>query len=243
MRPTSSTRSSGWRCLWWPARGDADGEARASVRSRRIRGSRECGGLRRHRSRGRACGAASRVEGDWRGSGDRPADVGKPAHQPDAGRNLRQQLECPRQPAHRIVRILRFFEAHGRVGTQFQRGRCLAKLADWKFALSRTMRRGRAEMALSRPPMTPAMAMGRPRRQSPDSRRRGRTLRRSARGSFASRGRAHENGVARELRAVEGVHGLGEFRHDEVGQVDDVVDRIQPDRVSRYCSQSGEAAR
>ena len=48
------------------------------------------------------------------------------AHQPDARRNLAQQFDRASQPAHRVHRILRLFEAHARVRPQLDRRRRLA---------------------------------------------------------------------------------------------------------------------
>ena len=52
--------------------------------------------------------------------------------------------------------------------------------------------------------------------------------------------RTDKDRCAPQLVAIERMHRLRQFRHDEVRQVDDVVDRVQADRVSRYCSHSGE---
>ncbi len=46
---------------------------------------------------------------------------------------------------------------------------------------------------------------------------------------LAGPGGADEDGVAPQQVGVEGVHGLGQLGHDEVGHVDDVVDGVQAD--------------
>ena len=59
-------------------------------------------------------------DGRWRRDG--LALIRQAADQADAGREFLQQFDGARQAAHGVGRILRFFEAHGGVGAQLQRG-------------------------------------------------------------------------------------------------------------------------
>ena len=49
--------------------------------------------------------------------------------------------------------------------------------------------------------------------------------------SLAGTGRAYPNELAPEFGAVECMHRLRQFGHDEIGQVDDIVDRVESDRL------------
>ena len=52
--------------------------------------------------------------------------VGEAPNEANAGGDYRQEFKCPGQGADRVVRVLRFFEAHGGVGAEFLFQPCLA---------------------------------------------------------------------------------------------------------------------
>ena len=98
-------------------------------------------------------------------------------------------------------------------------------------------------MALSAPPMTPAMATAPS--GSAITRFEGSSVVAFAvqRGdAFAGVCRADDDLAAVELVGVEGVHGLRDFRHHEVGHVDDVVDRVQADGFQAILQPQGRRA-
>ena len=112
----------------------------------------------------------------------------------------------------------------------FSRDEVLRMLDALKQALSSTMRVVESEMALSAPPITPASAIapsasaitrfeGSSRNVSPFSA-----------ASFSPARAERTKIAAAELVGIEGVHRLRKFRHDEIGDVDDIVDRVQADR-------------
>jgi hypothetical protein len=98
----------------------------------------------------------------------------------------------------------------------FSREEVLRTLVALKLALSRTIRVVESEMAL---------------------RVRDHKIRRVQRVAFAIQrrdlfsglGRPNEDGFSVQLGGIEGVHWLGNFRHHEIGDVDDVVDGVQAD--------------
>ena len=101
----------------------------------------------------------------------------------------------------------------------------------WKFALSSTTRVVFSLMALSPPPITPASAMAPRGVGDHQVRRLERVFLVVQRAEALARlRRADEDRVALQQVRVERVHRLRQFGHDEVRHVDDVVDRVQPDR-------------
>ena len=106
------------------------------------------------------------------------------------------------KPRTRVHRILRFLEAHGRVGAQLQCRRCLADARRLEVrALEHDARGRRPMIALSCPPMTPAIAIGPSASAITRFDGSARRFRRSAPGSFARAARAHVNRVAAQLVA------------------------------------------
>ena len=158
--------------------------------------------------------------------------VRQAAHQANARREFLQQFDGARQAAHGVGRVLRFFEAHGGVGAQLQRGGSLAHAGGVEASRFRARCAWcPSTMALSMPPITPASAMA----PAASAITRFDGLERV----FLVVQRAANRSPARARRmkmvspcswsAIEGVHGLRQLRHDVVGHVDDVVDGVQPD--------------
>src|SRR5947207_8797306 len=88
-------------------------------------------------------------------------NVGEPANQPNAGGHFLQQRDRPSQRTHRILRILRLFKPHGRIGAILDLGGRLAMVA-LKFAASKRIRVVPGPIALASPPITPAIPIGPP---------------------------------------------------------------------------------
>ena len=157
--------------------------------------------------------------------------VGKTADQAHAGREQRQKFDGAGQGADGVVRILRFFETHGCVGAEFEGDRGFADAGGVEIGAfendgSGGVRNGAVAAADDSGDGDGAGGIG-----NDQVRRCEVVLFFVERDDFfAVAGRAGEDGVAGELVAIERVHGLREFGHDVVREIDDVVDRIQADR-------------
>ncbi len=245
MRPTSSTRSSLMEISLV-----ARHEGTVTRNTPRLRLAHaetpavpECRALRPAGLRGPVCAPATRAADRWARRGNLLARVRHAAHDADARRDFLQQLDGARDSANRIGRVLRFLEAHGRVGAQLDRGGSLANRCRLETSRSPAPRAWYSRpMALSQPPITPASAMAPP--ASAITRLDGveRVVFAIQRAEpLAGMRAADEDGVALQQVGIEGVHGLRQLGHHEVRHVDDVVDGVEADRASAAaCSHSGD---
>ena len=167
---------------------------------------------------------------DGRRRWDGLALVREAADQADAGREFLQQLDGSRQAAHGVGRVLRLFEAHGSVGAEFQRRGSTAhtggiEAGAFEYDAGSARGDGAIHSADHAGERDCAFSVG-------DHKVGGlqrEILLVERQEIFAFAGTADEDGIVVEQVAIEGVHGLRQFGHDEVGHVHDVVDRVQTD--------------
>ncbi len=135
------------------------------------------------------------------------------------------------QPPHRILRVLRFFEAHGRVRPQLQCRRCFADACSLEAGAFQDNASGSvinravepADHACNRDWL---LRIG-------DYQVRSCEVVRFAvqrLDLLALPCAANENRVPMQLARIEGVHRLRKLRHDVVRHVDNIVYGIEPDR-------------
>ena len=158
------------------------------------------------------------------------APIGEAAHQADARRDFPQQLDGARQAAHGIRRVLGFLEAHRSVGAQLQCGRRAPHTRGVEaraFQDDAGSARGDGAILAADHAGQGDRAIGIGNRQVRPAQRE--ILIVQSAEIFAFMRAADENRIAVEQVAIEGVHGLRQLGHDEVGHVHNVVDGVQSD--------------